>query len=75
MKIVILSANQKLYSTQRLVEAGQKRGHEMLIINHTKCDIIIEKKRPQIIYNGESITGVDAVIPRKIGRASCRERV
>ncbi|HKM93884.1 MAG TPA: 30S ribosomal protein S6--L-glutamate ligase [Prolixibacteraceae bacterium] len=64
MKIVILSANQKLYSTQRLVEAGQKRGHEMLIINHTKCDIIIEKKRPQIIYNGESITGVDAVIPR-----------
>lgn len=64
MKIVILSANQKLYSTQRLVEAGQKRGREMLIINHTKCDIIIEKKRPQIIYNGESITGVDAVIPR-----------
>lgn len=64
MKIVILSANQNLYSTRRLVEAGQKRDHEMLVMNHTKCDIIIEKKKPQIIYNGESITGVDAVIPR-----------
>lgn len=64
MKIVILSRNPRLYSTRRLVEAGQQRGHEMQVIDHTKCDIIIEKRKPQIFYNGESITGVDAVIPR-----------
>lgn len=64
MKIVILSANSKLYSTKRLVEAGIERGHEMLVLNHTKCDILIEKKNPQVLFNGESITGVDAVIPR-----------
>ena len=64
MKIVILSSNARLYSTKRLVEAGEKRGHEILVIDHTKCDIIIEKKKPQIFYNGESINGVDAVIPR-----------
>ncbi|MBN1767786.1 MAG: 30S ribosomal protein S6--L-glutamate ligase [Prolixibacteraceae bacterium] len=64
MKIVILSRNPRLYSTKRLVEAGQQRGHEMQVIDHTKCDIIIEKRKPQIFYNGESITGVDAVIPR-----------
>jgi len=64
MKIVILSTNPKLYSTKRLVEAGEKRKHQMLVIDHTKCDIIIEKKKPQVIYNGESINDVDAVIPR-----------
>ena len=64
MKIVILSRNPKLYSTKRLVEAGINRKHEMLVIDHSKCDIIIEKRKPQIYYNGEIITGVDAVIPR-----------
>lgn len=64
MKIVILSTNPKLYSTKRLVEAGEQRKHQMLVIDHTKCDIIIEKKKPQVVYNGESINDVDAVIPR-----------
>ncbi len=64
MRIVILSRNPKLYSTRRLVEAGEARGHEMLVVDHSKCDIIIERKKPQVFYNGESITHVDAVIPR-----------
>jgi len=64
MKIVVLSRNPNLYSTKRLVEAGEKRNHEMLIIDHTKCDIIIERKKPAIRYKHELITGVDAVIPR-----------
>lgn len=64
MKIVILSRNPKLYSTQRIYEVGKKRGHEMLILDHTKCDLVIEKKKPAIVYNHEIITGVDAVIPR-----------
>lgn len=49
MKIAILSANPNLYSTKRLVEAGEKKGHEMLVINHTKCDLVIEKKETR--YN------------------------
>jgi ribosomal protein S6--L-glutamate ligase len=64
VKIVILSRNPRLYSTKRLVESGEKRGHEILVLDHTKCDIIIEKKKPQIFYNGESLTGIDAIIPR-----------
>lgn len=64
MKIVILSRNPKLYSTKRLHEAGVKRKHEMLILDHTKCDLIIEKKKPAIVYNNELITDVDAIIPR-----------
>ncbi|MEQ9583030.1 MAG: 30S ribosomal protein S6--L-glutamate ligase, partial [Arenibacter sp.] len=32
MKFVILSQNPNLYSTKRLVEAGKKKGHEMLVV-------------------------------------------
>ena len=64
MKIVILSQNPNLYSTKRLVEAGEKKGHEMLIIDHSKCNLVIEKKKPTIIYKGKEITGIDGVIPR-----------
>lgn len=64
MKIVILSTNPKLYSTRRLKEAGEQRGHEMLVVDHTKCDIIIERRRPRLFYKGTELTDVDAVIPR-----------
>lgn len=64
MKIVILSTNPKLYSTRRLKEAGEQRGHEMLIVDHTKCDIIIERRKPRLFYKGTELTDVDAVIPR-----------
>lgn len=64
MKIVILSQNPNLYSTRRLVEAGETKGHEMLVVDHGKCDLVIEKKKPGLIYKGEEIVNVDGVIPR-----------
>lgn len=64
MKIAILSANPRLYSTKRLVEAGEKRKHDMVIVDHTKCVLQIEKKNPIIVYNGKKLEGIDAVIPR-----------
>ncbi len=64
MKIVILSQNPNLYSTKRLIEAGTEKGHDMQIIDHSKCDLIIEKKKPGLIYKGKEVEGVDGVIPR-----------
>lgn len=64
MKIVILSQNPNLYSTNRLVEAGTDKGHEIQIIDHSKCDLVIEKKKPGLIFQGKEIEGVDGVIPR-----------
>lgn len=64
MKIVILSANPKLYSTKRLIEAGEKRKHEMILVDHTKCVLQIEKKNPIIVYKSKQLEGIDAVIPR-----------
>src|SRR4051812_50109887 len=64
MKIAILSRNRNLYSTRRLIEAGEKRGHEMLLLDHMKCVLVIEQGRPHIYFNGREVTDINAVIPR-----------
>lgn len=64
MNIKILSTNPNLYSTKRLVEAAKARKHQVEIIDHIKCDIVIERKNPEIYYNGRKIEHADAIIPR-----------
>jgi ribosomal protein S6--L-glutamate ligase len=64
MKIAILSRNQHLYSTKRLQEAIRAAGHESMIVDHLLCDLIIEQEGPSIIYKGEKLDGIDAIIPR-----------
>ncbi len=64
MNIAILSRDMKLYSTRRLKEAGEARGHKVEIINHMKCVLMVEKKNPMVLYNGRKLDDFDAVIPR-----------
>jgi ribosomal protein S6--L-glutamate ligase len=64
MKIAVLSRNSKLYSTKRLIEAGQQRGHEMVLLDHLKCVLVIEQGKPHIFHGGNEVTGIEAVIPR-----------
>lgn len=64
MRIAVLSRNPDLYSTRRLVEAARERGHEARIIDHLKCDLIIEQSGPSILYKGEKLKDIDAIIPR-----------
>lgn len=64
MNIVILSRNPGLYSTDRLVEEAENRGHKVEVIDSLKCDIIIEKEKPTIYYKDRYLDYVDAVIPR-----------
>ena len=64
MNIVVLSRNSNLYSTNRLVEEGEKRGHDIEVIDPLKCDLIIEKQKPTIYYKDRYLDYVDAIIPR-----------
>ena len=64
MKIAILSRGKNLYSTQRLIKAAEHRGHEVLVLDHMKCVLVIEAGRPHIYHGGREITGIGAVIPR-----------
>lgn len=64
MKIAILSRGPKLYSTKRLVQAAEERGHEVRVIDALRCYMNINSVNPEIHYKGEILTGFDAVIPR-----------
>jgi ribosomal protein S6--L-glutamate ligase len=64
VKIAILSRNKKLYSTQKLVEAAEKRGHTVRVIDVLRCYMNIAPKSPEIHYRGEKLEHFDAVIPR-----------
>jgi ribosomal protein S6--L-glutamate ligase len=64
MKIAVLSRNPKLYSTTRLVEAAQARGHEVRVLDVLRCYMNITSHSPSIHYRGEDLIGFDAVIPR-----------
>ncbi|MBQ0754867.1 MAG: 30S ribosomal protein S6--L-glutamate ligase [Gammaproteobacteria bacterium] len=64
MKIAIMSRNKNLYSTRRLVEAGEAAGHDMRVIDTLRCYMSMEATGPTIHYRGEKLEGYDAVIPR-----------
>ncbi len=64
MKIAVLSTVKSLYSTRRLVEAAEKRGHECVVIDHSKCYVGIQQGKPSIHYKGQDIANIDAIIPR-----------
>jgi ribosomal protein S6--L-glutamate ligase len=66
MKIAILSRSKSIYSTNRLVEAAQARGHEVRVIDHVRCFMDITSDRPSIHYKDEEFgpEHFDAVIPR-----------
>ncbi len=64
MNLVILSANKRLYSTSRLIEAAEARGHNVSVINHTRTYVVMESGELNIYYGDHVISGVDAIIPR-----------
>lgn len=64
MKIGILSQNANLYSTRRLREACEQRGHEAVVINALRCYMNINSVQPSIHFEGHDVVGIDAIIPR-----------
>ncbi len=64
MKFAILSRNNKLYSTQRLVAAARERGHTVRVLDPLRCYMKIAPGKFQLNYKGKPLTGIDAVIPR-----------
>lgn len=64
MKIAILSRNAKLYSTRRLIEAAEKRDHEVVVLDVLRCYMSIASHRPSIHFKGKDLVDFDAVIPR-----------
>ena len=64
MKIAILSRNPSLYSTSRLRAAAEARDHTVRVIDYLRCYMNITAHRPTMIFQGDELTDIDAVIPR-----------
>jgi ribosomal protein S6--L-glutamate ligase len=64
MKIALLSRNRKLYSSRRIIESAESRGHEIVVIDVLRAYMNVAAHKPSIYYKGESLEGFDAVIPR-----------
>jgi ribosomal protein S6--L-glutamate ligase len=64
MQIAILSRKKDLYSTQRLIQAAETRGHQVDVIDTLRCYMNITSANPTIHYKGVALHPYDAVIPR-----------
>lgn len=64
LRIAILSQKGSLYSTRRLKEAGEKRGHHVDVIDYLRCYMDITTQRPRVVYAGRELNDYDAIIPR-----------
>jgi ribosomal protein S6--L-glutamate ligase len=64
MKIALLSRNRKLYSSRRIIEAAEARGHEVVVIDVLRAYMNVVSHKPSVHYRGTQVNGVNAVIPR-----------
>lgn len=64
MNVTIFSRGPGLYSTQRLVEAGQERGHKTTVIDHGYCSPSLHGDETALLYDGKPLPRPDVAIPR-----------
>lgn len=64
MKLGILSRSLKCYSTRRLREAAEQRGHKVRVLNTLKFAIDLRQGEPDLFFRRRQLTDYDAVIPR-----------
>ena len=64
MRLYVLSRNEDLYSTRRLVEEASAKGWEVKVIDYLKCTIEIMKNELVVNYEGKVLPTPDAIIPR-----------
>lgn len=64
MNITILSNAPSNYPNKRLIEEAEARGHNIRIINYSKCYITVERGNPVVSYEGEELRDTDVIIPR-----------
>ncbi len=65
LRIGVLANNPELYSNQRLLQAGEERGHSMQFINIKQCYMKLDPKNPEVhTRGGKTLNQLDAIIPR-----------
>ncbi|MZR13160.1 30S ribosomal protein S6--L-glutamate ligase [Maritimibacter sp. DP07] len=63
LRVCVLSRENN-YTTRRLVEEGEARGHAVEVIDTTRCYMAINALAPEVHYDGKRLPVYDAVVPR-----------
>ena len=65
LRIGLLASNPKLYSNQRIIEAGRERGHDIRFFDIKQCYMKLDAVAPEVhTRGGNMLNNLDAVIPR-----------
>ncbi|HAC34132.1 MAG TPA: 30S ribosomal protein S6--L-glutamate ligase [Gammaproteobacteria bacterium] len=65
LKIALLASNKELYSNERIIEAGEERGHEVVFLDIKQCYMRLDAVEPEVHYRGGTVLNdLDAVITR-----------
>jgi ribosomal protein S6--L-glutamate ligase len=64
MKIAILSRGPRLYSTRRIKEACEQRGHKARVLSPLSFTVDAESGTPDLYFRNKAVSSYDAVIPR-----------
>lgn len=64
MKLGILSCVPRCYSTRRLRQAAEKRGHDIQVLDTLRFAIDLSPGTPDLYYLNEPIASYDAILPR-----------
>ena len=64
LRVAVLSREGGAYSTRRIVEEGEARGHTVEVLDTTRCYLAIDALAPEVHYDGARLPRFDAVVPR-----------
>ena len=64
LKICILSRDPRLYSTRRMMEVVEGRGHTAVVLDPFRCYVNVNSKKPMVYYRRKALDDFDAIIPR-----------
>lgn len=64
LRIALLTREPENYSSRRIMEVAQARGHIIEAINTSRCYMRIDAVGSEVHYDGEILPRFDAVIPR-----------
>jgi ribosomal protein S6--L-glutamate ligase len=63
-RVAVLSRKRSLYSTRRLVEAIKAQGHRPIVFDTLRCNLLVSKDGPRMVYRGVEVRGLEVAIPR-----------
>jgi ribosomal protein S6--L-glutamate ligase len=64
MKLAVLSTSPNCYSTRRLCEAAEQRGHDVKVLNTLKFAIDLQEGEPDLYFRQQRLSDFQAVLPR-----------